>query len=158
LARAKKAAQPRLDIWTCEPQEEKTQSVLELHKQAKGAVRLRPWMMMLTPPLLPGSKACFMEWVSSNRAHLPKSGSFFMSAEGVRKIPNLEKEALSAGVSAIVSKSDSVALVQIPSHADQDSDVMSIRIPTSCRSRFRGYADQGSELMPIRKMIGPVMV
>jgi hypothetical protein len=34
--RATKAAQPRLDIWTCEPQEEKTQSVLELHKQAKG--------------------------------------------------------------------------------------------------------------------------
>ena len=63
-----------------------------------------------------------------------------------------------AGTGVILLVGGLSMLLQIPSHADQDSDVMSIRIPTSCRSRFRGYADQGSELMPIRKMIGPVMV
>jgi hypothetical protein len=39
-------------------------------------------------PFVAGLKAWFMGWVSFSRAHLPKSGSFLMSAEAFRHVLN----------------------------------------------------------------------
>ena len=45
--------------------------------------------------------------------------------------------------------------LRIPEHADHDSGMMSIMIPGSCRSEFRGDGDQDSGLMPIKNSAIP---
>src|ERR1700730_6208480 len=69
--------------------------------------------------------------------------NFNESSEAIRSSPQVTFSFTILAMSWRISVGR--AGLRIPSHADQDSEVMPIRIPRSCRSGFRDHADQDSE-------------